>query len=235
MTATLELHNAHLFFGTSPGRPALDGDEQGGNPFASSLIEIAADPRARLRSWPALLRKKTSQRTAGVQVPDAWPGSGDPRWRFAESFDGERESRVALVLVVSAYTAAHVQPLYGAGHDERRIAAMFASHGFSVTQGVAPSRLALLAALRTFAARSAGCHTAAVYSTGHGVEAGGRTYLLPGDYPFEQGYNAALLRRCALPVNRMVASTRGRQVNLVFFAGCRTLVDASAPDKVLSR
>ena len=216
----------HLFYGTSPGRPALDGDEQGGNPFASSLIELAADPSARLRSWPSLLRNKTSQRTAGAQVPQAQPGSGDRGWRLAEPFGATPESRVALVLVVSRYRAPQVEPLFGARHDERRVAALFASHGFSVTQGVAPERAALLAALRGFAARSAGCDTAALYSTGHGVEAEGRTYLLPGDYPFDQGYRPAVLRRHAVPVDRLVASTRGGRLNLVFFAGCRTAVDA---------
>lgn len=216
----------HLFYGTSPGQPALDGDEQGGNPFASSLIELAADPSARLRSWPSLLRQKTSRRTAGVQVPQARPGSGDPGWRLVEPFGATPESRVALVLVVSRYRAPQVEPLFGARHDERRIAALFASHGFSVTQGVAPERAALLAALRSFAARSAGCDAAATYSTGHGVEADGRTYLLPGDYPFERGDHPTLLRRHALPVDRLVASARACKVNLVFFAGCRTRVDA---------
>jgi hypothetical protein len=217
----------HIFFGTSAGHSALDGDKQGGNPFASALIEIAADPDAPLRSWPALLREKTSQRTAGMQVPDAQPGTGDPGWRFAESFDGEREQRTALVLVVSAYAAPQVPRLFGAEHDERRLAAMFASHGFSVTQGVAPSRRALRAALRTFAARSAESATAAIYCTGHGVEAEGRTYLLPGDYPFAWGFGTAMLRRCAVPLDRLVSSACGRQLNLVFFAGCRTVVDAA--------
>lgn len=216
----------HLFFGTSPGQPALDGDEQGGNPFASSLIEVAADPRARLRSWSSLLRNKTAQRTAGVQVPQARPGSGDRGWRLAEPFGAPPESRLALVLVVSSYLAPQAPALYGARLDERRIAAMWAAHGFSVTQGVAPSRAALLAALRAFAARSAGADTAALYSTGHGVEVGGQTYLLPGDYPFERGFGLAVLRRHALAVDRLAASARGRKVNLVFFAGCRTWVDA---------
>lgn len=107
----------HLFYGTSPGQPALDGDEQGGNPFASSLIELAADQRARLRSWAALLRKKTSQRTAGVQVPQARPGSGDPGWRLVEPFGALPESRVALVLVVSRYLAPQAPALYGAQLD----------------------------------------------------------------------------------------------------------------------
>lgn len=228
-TAIHPPNSPHLFFGTSPGQPARDGDEQGGNPFASSLIEIAADPSARLRDWPALLRQKTAQRTAGMQVPQAWPGTGDPGWRFAESFGAPPEQRVALVLVVSAYLAPQTPALFGARHDERRIAALFAAHGFSVTQGVAPSRAALLAALRAFSVRSASSDTAALYSTGHGVEAEGQTYLLPGDYPFERSYSTALLRRHALPVNRLVASARGRQLNLVFFAGCRTAVDTVGP------
>lgn len=229
MTTTRPPNTPYLFYGTSPGQPALDGDEQGGNPFASSLIEVVADPRARLRSWPALLRKKTSQRTTGVQVPQALPGSGDPGWRLAEPFGVRPESRLALVLVVSHYLAPQAPALFGARLDERRIAAMWASHGFSVTQGVAPSRRALLAALRAFAARSAGCDTAAIYSTGHGVEADGQTYLLPGDYPFDQGYSPVALRRHALPVDRLVTSARGRQLNLVFFAGCRTAVDTVRP------
>lgn len=128
-----------------------------------------------------------------------------------------------MVLVVSDYVGAGLTRLLGAANDERRISAMLGANGFSVANSVAPTRVALLSALASFA-RQAGKHdVAVVYSTGHGVEWNGRVYLLPGDYRFGDGCSAALLRARAISVDQLAAACRGLRLNVVFFAGCRTL------------
>jgi hypothetical protein len=83
----------------------------------------------------------------------------------------------------------------------------------------------MLRALREFSRRSTSSEVAFIYATGHGVEADGHTYLLPGDYPIELGYSAQLLRAHALPVSRLAKACRGLAVNLALFAGWRTRAD----------
>ncbi|MGL6113081.1 MAG: hypothetical protein ACRC2B_23560, partial [Rubrivivax sp.] len=96
-----------------------------------------------------------------------------------------------------------------------------------VRQGVAPDRASLLRALRAFGAETKGCDSALIYSTGHGVECDGKVYLLPGDYPFEQGYARALLDRRAVTVEHIAQACKATGFNLMFFAGCRLRVDAA--------
>ena len=127
------------------------------------------------------------------------------------------------MLIVSDYAGAGLTPLAGAAHDERRLSAMFAANGFSVVQGIAPSRAALLDALSQFRHLAGKHETAVIYATGHGVESNGSVYLLPGDYPLQEGCSAARLRAGAVSVERIAAACRGSRLNLVFFAGCRTL------------
>ena len=213
-----------LFYGTSAGGQAFDGDAQGGNPFATALIELASEPRTRLGNLGASLRRRVALATQRRQLPEAPPAPQPADWRFLQPLAGAAESRLALVLVVSRYADAAVPPLYGAAHDERRVASMLASHGFSVTQGVDSTRAGILQALATLSRRSARHEAVLLYATAHGVEAGSSTYLLPSDYPFERGYAPGTLRRHAIPVQRLARSLQGARANLAFFAGCRTRV-----------
>ena len=100
---------------------------------------------------------------------------------------------------------------------------MFGAHGFSVVQGVAPQRAAVLRALANFSRVALEHDVAVVYCTGHGVESNGGVYLVPGDYPLERGCSAAQLRAGAVSVDRIATACRASKLNLVFFAGCRTL------------
>jgi len=101
---------------------------------------------------------------------------------------------------------------------------MFAAHGFTVVQGVAQTRASLLRALADFGRLTRRHDVAVVYSTGHGVERGEGVHLLPADYPLAAGCSAAQLRAKAVSVDRMTRACHASTLNLVFFAGCRTLV-----------
>jgi hypothetical protein len=101
---------------------------------------------------------------------------------------------------------------------------MLSGSGFSIMQGVAPTRAALLGALAAFARQTREHDVAVVYSTGHGVEWNGTVYLLPGDYPLAGGYSGSKLRVAAVSVDRIATACRATKLNLVFFAGCRTRV-----------
>ena len=109
---------------------------------------------------------------------------------------------------------------------------MLATYGFSVLQGIGPKRAEFVAALAAFRARSKAAEVAVVYATGHGIEMDGQVHLLPADYPFTSGYSRKLLSAHAIAVNRIVGAARAESLNMVFFAGCRTVVkpaDTGAP------
>ena len=219
--------NPALFFGTSSGQAALDQDEFGGNPFATSLIELSSKPAMSLKSLPQKLRSLTAHRTQNRQIPECAVQPPNIAWEFFLPRGSRQERRVALVLIVSSYSHTARPRLEGAAVDERRIASMLASHGFSVMQGIGPNREALLSALNMFARASKGHDVALIYSTGHGVEADRQVFLLPEDYRFNEGFSRVALAQHSVPVSRIVAAARGQKLNLVFFAGCRTLVGSA--------
>lgn len=105
---------------------------------------------------------------------------------------------------------------------------MLGANGFSVVQGVAPTRAALLRALATFRRQTVKHDVALVYCTGHGMESNGRVYLVPGDFRQLGGRLPARLRASAISVDRIAKTCKAARFNLVFFAGCRTLVSDDA-------
>ncbi len=217
-----------VIYATRPGGTTLDQDEFGGNPFATALIELSQRKGLKLRRLLPALRQLTLDRSAGLQTPTWERLPSDIRWAFPLPPGKRKERRIALVLVVSEYASPATPRLLGAAHDERRISSMLAGHGFSVVQGVAPHRLAMLLAVRSFARRSKGFDVAIVYSTGHGVERGNHVYLVPGDYPFQHGYSTTSLRRHAVSVGRIASACRAGAMNITFFAGCRIAVAGDA-------
>lgn len=213
-----------VYYATRSGGATLDTGGSGGNPFAAALIEVA-DEGVGLRDLSNRLREVTAAISRGLQQPECVGSPRRPAWRWERGSESSRESRMALVLVVSDYSASAWGPdasLPGAARDERRIAAMFAKHGFSVEQGVGTSRSELLHALGTFRRRSRDADVAALYCTGHGVELDGIVYLLPGDFPPPERLVAPRVRRYAIGVPRMTRATAATEQNLLFFAGCRT-------------
>jgi hypothetical protein len=210
-----------IYYATQSGGTTLDVGAGGGNPFASALIELADDPVLPLRDLAARLRRLTDEWSHGHQIVECVGSARRSGWVFRREPTAGLERREALVLVVSDYSGMNLASLWGAAGDARRISAMLAQHGFSVTQGIEPGRGALLAALRSFGRRSRRADVSVIYSTGHGLEVGSEVFLLPGDYPLASGFGRAAMRRNAVAVARMAAAASASAVNLVFFGGCR--------------
>jgi hypothetical protein len=217
-----------IVLATRSGGTTIDQDAFGGNPFATALLQLVGGKPISFQQFPGRLRALTVQASQGHQVPEwtNWPKG--VRWSFQRRPGTREERRCALVLIVTDYSLAGGAPLLGAAHDQTRISAMLCASGFSVVQGVAPTRAALLGALAAFARQAPRHDVAMVYSTGHGVEWNGRIYLLPGDYPLLGGYSGAQLRSAAVSVDRIAAACRATNLNFVFFAGCRTHVSKGA-------
>lgn len=230
-----------VVFATRSGGITIDQDACGGNPFATALIEVTTVERISLREFPVRLRALTVARSEGHQVhqvhqvPECtnWPARQN--WSFQLPPGSRQESRCALLLVVSDYSGAGIAPLVGAACNERRLSAMFAGNGFSIVQGIAPCRAALVDALASFGRQALKHDVAVVYCTGHGIELNGRAYLLPGEYRLDRGCSQAQLRTQAVAVDRIARACRASSLNFVFFAGCRVLASQASANKAVNR
>lgn len=125
-----------------------------------------------------------------------------------------------MVLVFSDYSISGAKSLPGAKHDAARVSEAFAKAGFKVQTLLDPNEAQMRAVSNELALQTAAADVAVIYTTGHGVEVNGVTYVLPPDYPVAKG--AELLDRRALPVHLIAAMMlRARRANLLFYAGCR--------------
>jgi hypothetical protein len=209
-------------FATRSGGTTIDRDSKGGNPFATALIELTTSNKFGISDFVTRLHDRTTKLSNGHQSPE-WVGPVPTiDWRLSQPQIGKRVRRVALVLIISDYRYQWAN-LGGAAWDELRISAMFARNGFSVTQGIGSSRAEILQALRVFEESSRESDFAIIYSTGHGREAKNAVYLLPGDYPMEEGFRSSKLVKSGVSVSLLANACSARTVNLVFFAGCRSL------------
>ena len=206
-----------VFHAARSGEQTLDEGAGGGNPFASALIELMSRGDLTLEGFPSELRQLTWQKSSAFQSPDVPDRVQPASWMFQRKpADG---TRVALVVVFSEYSAPGAQSLPGAKHDAGRVGAALAAVGFQTEIVVDPTRAELNDVLRRFTERSAGAESALVYTTGHGVEVNGVVYVLPGDYPVSEKEKA--LERKAIRLSRLALAARAKQVNLVFYGGCR--------------
>lgn len=207
---------ALTYYAGMPGRLTADQDGEGGNAFASALIEIWKDDGVSLRDFGSRLAALTMRKSGGWQSPEIPKRMPEPDWTFAD--DGD-ESRVALVLVNADYSGSGVSSLPGAAHDARRVPAALEEIGFEVTLVLDEDGEKVASALSDFAARSAAADVAVVYLGGHGVQPGRDVYWIYGDYP--EPTSRAALATHALKVSEAGQAARARKLNFVFYAACR--------------
>lgn len=207
-----------IFYASQSGQQTYDQADGGGNPFASALIELMAQPGMTLGELPRALTELTTLKSEGFQRPDA-PQDVEPAdWRFRPKPVDER--RAALVLVVSDYAASHgALSLSGARTDAGRISQALRDAGFMTRTVLDPDHAQLKATLEEFAARSAAADIALLYTTGHGVEVDNEAHLLLGDFPVEEGNRA--LTRHAVRLSAIADAVKARRANLVLYGACR--------------
>ncbi len=207
-------------YATQPGGVTLDGGDHPGNPFATALLDIAASQNKAMRAWPAALEKSTFRESRGRQLVEVSGRVGTPTWRFEPADRARSDRRVCLLLMVGDYSRAGLRSLPGVAVDERRLRRAFKAAGFRVVRNTETGRAHLLDRLERFAEASAASDIAIIYSTGHGVHARGRTYLLPGDASGTLDDRSA--RGEGISVVQIARAARSPVQNVVFFAGCRT-------------
>lgn len=206
-----------VFYASGSGHQTLDQGEGGGNPFASSLVEILQQNEMRFADFPETLRALTVKKSQGFQTPDVPKVASAQDWKLLPWHSNEK--RIALVLVVSNYEVAGAPSLPGAAHDARRIAAALVKAGFETELALDLDLTGMRKKLTEFETASSLSDVAAIYTTGHGIEFNGVTYVVPGDFPVAQGNTA--LRSNALPLSEMEKAVHARKINLVFYGACR--------------
>jgi hypothetical protein len=206
-----------VFYASGSGHQTLDQGEGGGNPFASSLVEILQQNEMRLADFPETLRALTVKKSQGFQTPDVPKVASAQDWKLVPWHSNEK--RIALVLVVSNYEGSGVSSLPGAAHDARRMAAALAKAGFETELALDLDLSGMREKLTEFETASSGSDVAAIYTTGHGIEFNGVAYIVPGDFPLSLGNTA--LRSKALPLPEIEKAVHARKINLVFYGGCR--------------
>jgi hypothetical protein len=204
------------FWATRSGGETLDGPNGSGNPFATALIETMENPALDFVGACAAVQARTAALSNGFQAVETPGLEAAPAWRFLPP---GRERRMALVLIQSDYSASDAAPsLPGAATDGARIRQAFARAGFDARVVANATRALQAAELAAFARGSARADVAAIYATGHGVEAGGVQYMLFGDHVVADR-DAGLAR--AAKWEDIAASAKARKLNLTIWAGCR--------------
>ena len=218
LTSSTPQAGALVFHASESGKQTLDQGEGGGNPFASALIELLERPSLTLSLLPTELKQLTVRKSKSFQSADVPMAVSQGTFSIVPPRQGE--VRIALVMMISDYTqSGGAQSLPGAKHDAERIVSALRRAGFATEIALDLGLHAMRERLADFRIRSMISDTALIYTTGHGVEVDGTVFLIPGDYPIQQR-NAALAKR-ALPLPEIALSLAARQVNLVFYGGCR--------------
>ena len=102
-----------IFHASTSGQQTQDRGEGGGNPFASSLIEILQLKEVRLAGLPQMLRRLTINKSQGQQTPDVPRSVFRQDWKLVPPL--AKEKRIALILVVSNYREVRCTIVAGCG------------------------------------------------------------------------------------------------------------------------
>lgn len=148
---------------------------------------------------------------AFVLIPHA------PAWSAPAAFDYERAPKFALVIGNQRY--ARWPALRNAQSDARLMADTFRALGYQTTLVEDADARSLRQRMGQFSDQLSQGGVGALYYAGHGVQAGGRNYLLPTDMPA----GTAAVGSAALSVDELLKLMRhsGAQASLVLLDACR--------------
>jgi hypothetical protein len=139
----------------------------------------------------------------------------------AGALPASSQQRHAFVVGIDTYQ--DVPSLQRARNDARAVADALTEARFRTQLLLDPDENALLRELATFSAALARGDEVAFFFAGHGVEIGGRNYLLPSDIPdVAPGQELVIIRR-ALPLDDVIRefNMRGVRLSVLFVDACR--------------
>lgn len=205
---------ALIYYAGQAGRLTSDRDRQGGNPFASALVQVIAEKPLTLETFTRRMAEANAIHSRGWQQLDYPRRLPAPKLRL----DAKGGTRIALVLINSDYSRSDAYSLPGAAVDAKRVPEALSGAGFETTVVFNKSVGEARAALEEFGARSAEADVAAIYIGGHGAQHGRSVYWLMGDFP---GQDAKWLPTHAIAVEEIAKAGRAKALNMVLYASCR--------------
>jgi tetratricopeptide (TPR) repeat protein len=152
-----------------------------GSDAASKANQATAKVRLSLLSDATAPAPRAATSTPGRS------GEASPGATPAAPSNAPTGRRVALVIGNGAY--AQVKALPNPPNDARAIAKSLTEIGFAVTEGIDLDRVAMQKMTRDFLREAARAQVALVYYAGHGVQIGGRNYLVPVDAQLKAGHD----------------------------------------------
>ncbi|MBL8360129.1 MAG: caspase family protein [Rubrivivax sp.] len=203
-------------FATQPEERSIDVDRDGGNPFATALVQLLNSQQLDLVRLLRDVGPLTRFLSDGVQAPEV---VGQPGKSHLLAGSEAASPRAALVIGYSDYSRTPAPSLTGVARDVRRVSEALGARGFEVHWLLDPAPKELDRQLREFARASSKADIAILYATGHGVQFGRRAYLLPGNQVrVETRISTA---KTSIPITRLSATLRSRGLNLFLYGACR--------------
>ena len=133
------------------------------------------------------------------------------------TFPALAEKRVALVIGNSAYE--HTVGLKNPRQDAKAITAALIKLGFEVIEGVDLKQAEFLAKVNKFATQIETADVGLLFYAGHGLQAGGKNYLVPVDANLRTEID---LQFQTMPLNLILKSMEAaKRVNIVLLDACR--------------
>jgi hypothetical protein len=204
-----------FYYAGQAGRLTQDRDRQGGNPFASALVEVLKAHPLTLEDFGGRLAAANAKYSNGWHQLQKPRKLADPKWRL----DGEEQKRVALVLINADYSKSNgVYSLPGARFDVKRVPAALREAGFETTVVFDQNAESARKAIAEFAALSETADASLIYVGGHGIQYKRTVYWIMGDYP-EQ--DAKWLPTHAISLDEIGRAGKAKMANLVLYASCR--------------
>ena len=201
------------------------GDVGGGNADIAAATTLRSDvaelfTRLGEEQAPAAIASVTPNTAAttneapNINVASVTGSTADPVKAVAS---GEFHHRVALVIGNSNYSA--VTPLRNPRNDAADMAAKLRKLGFDVVAGTDVTRRGMDDVIREFGRKLDGADLALFFYAGHGLQVGGKNYLVPIDAKLERPGDLAL---DAVDVGVVLAQMEAeKRVNIVLLDACR--------------
>jgi hypothetical protein len=196
----------------------FDGDyDENSDTYSGSVFGLRGCTRFVLRREQSEARDSVPA-VAKPQPAPAVAVAAPPSAPAAPATSAAPERRIALVIGNSRYAAQ--APLRNPANDATAIAGALRAAGFQeVDTANDLSRDALVKALHDFQDKADGSDWALIYFSGHGVEVGGTTYVVPTDARLR---NDRDIQDEAITVNRLMEDVSGaRKLKIVIVDACR--------------
>jgi tetratricopeptide (TPR) repeat protein len=182
------------------------------------LAAALADYRVALSLDPDKKQIGGREAAEGIaRVEQSLTTTAGPKVAIATPAGAPMERRVALVIGNSRYRYAASLP--NPSNDAADIAAALRKLGFDVIEGRDLDRRGTEDQIRAFGRKLDGADLALLFYAGHGMQVGGKNYLIPVDAKLERTGDLSL---DTIEVGQILAQMEAeKRVNLVFLDACR--------------